>query len=202
MSTQPKSYLTPEEYLAIERKAQFKSEYWNGEMYAMSGARRAHNVIAFNSAGALAPQLRGKPCEAYVGDMRVRTTGGLYTYPDLVVVCGEPRFVDGEFDTLVNPSLIVEILSPSTEAYDRGEKFEQYRTIDSLTEYLTLASTRIHADLYIRQPNGDWLLRVSDKLEDAIELASCGCTLRLAEIYEKVEFVKSEASMRPARRNE
>src|SRR5580700_11394593 len=114
MSTQPKSYLTPGEYLAIERKAQFKSEYWNGEMYAMSGARRAHNVIAFNSAAALAPQLRGKPCEAYVGDMRMRTTAGLYTYPDLTVVCGEPQFVDGEFDTLVNPSSIIEILSPST----------------------------------------------------------------------------------------
>jgi Uma2 family endonuclease len=202
MSTQPKSYLTPEEYLAIERKAQSKSEYWNGEMFAVSGARRAHNVIAFNSALALGSQLQDKPCEAYVADMRVRTTAGLYTYPDLTLVCGEPQFVDGEFDTLVNPSLIVEILSLSTEAYDRVEKFEQYRTIDSLREYLMIASTRIHADLYIRQPNGDWLLRVSDKLEDVIELSSCGCTLRLADVYKKVKFVKSEVSLRPARRDE
>jgi Uma2 family endonuclease len=110
--------------------------------------------------------------------------------------------LDGEFDTLVNPSLIVEVLSPSTEVYDRAEKFERYRTIDSLQQYLMIDSTRIHADLYTRQPNGDWLLRVADQLGDAIELSSCGCTLTLAEIYEKVEFGKTEPFMRSARRDE
>ncbi len=197
MSTQPKRFLTPEEYLAIERKTQFKSEYWNGVMYAMGGARRAHNLIAMNVGAELREQLRSKPCEAYPSDMRVRTTAGLYTYPDLTVVCGAPDFADGEFDTLVNPSLIIEILSPSTEPYDRIEKFKQYRAIDSLREYLMIASTKVMAELYRRQPDGDWLLRVVDTLDGEITLESCGCVLRLADVYEKVEFGKAEPFMRP-----
>jgi Uma2 family endonuclease len=196
VSTQPKRFLTPEEYLAIERKSPFKHEYLNGETYAMGGAKRAHNLIGVNAGAELRQQLRSKPCELYQNDMRVRTTAGLYAYPDLTVVCGEPQFADGEFDTLLNPSLVIEILSPSTEAYDRSEKFKQYRAIDSLQEYLMIASTRVMADLYLRQPSG-WLLRVADTLESQIALESCGCTLKLADVYEKVQFGKTDPFMRP-----
>src|ERR1035441_2998811 len=141
MATPPKTFLTPEQYLEIERKAEFRSEYYGGEMFAMSGARRGHNLIAWNLAGELRQQLRERPCEAYQHDMRVRvSTAGLYAYPDTVIVCGEPQFLDETQDTLLNPTVIVEVLSPSTEAYDRGDKFELYRAIPSLTYYLLVSS--------------------------------------------------------------
>jgi Uma2 family endonuclease len=189
MSTRVKTPLTPEEYLEIERKAEFKSDYWNGEMFAMSGARLAHNAINVNVTLHLALQLRSRCCQTLANDMRIRTVSNLYTYPDTAVVCGEPQFADGEFDTLLNPNLIVEILSPSTELYDRGLKFEQYRRIESLREYLMLASDRIHAELFTKQPNGHWTLSEWSAPEDVVPLESCDCRLKLADIYEKVEFV-------------
>src|SRR5208283_6215017 len=137
MSTQSKGYLTPEQYLEIERKAEFKSEYYQGEMFAMSGSRRVHNLIAMAAGASLYQQLRGRRCEAYASDMRVRVTPtGLYTYPDVVVVCGEPQFVDDTFDTLLNPTVIIEVLSDSTEVYDRDKKFELYGSLKSLAEYV------------------------------------------------------------------
>src|SRR5437868_8492820 len=140
MSSQPKTLLTPEEYLAIERKAEYRSEYLNGEMFAMTGASRKHNLIALNIAGELRQQLKSKPCEAYVNDMRVRIPAtDLYTYPDVTVVCGDPEFEDAFIDTLLNPTLLIEVLSESTESYDRGKKFGYYRTIQSLAEYLLVA---------------------------------------------------------------
>jgi Uma2 family endonuclease len=121
--------------------------------------------------------------------MRVRVTAtGLYTYPDIVVVCGAPQLLDGRRDTLLNPTLIVEVLSPSTEAYDRGRRFEHYQSIDSFQQYLLLASERIHADLFTRQPDGLWLLKAAGSLEDIIELDSVGCRLTLRDTYERVEF--------------
>ncbi len=180
----------------MERKAESKSEYWDGEMYARGGARRAHNVIAANVCAELRQQLRTRACETYRGDMRVRTTGGLYTYPDLTVVCGEPRFADGEFDTLLNPSLLVEIRSKSTETYGRAWRFGQYRAIESVQEYLMIASARMSIELY-RQASGDWLPRVPERAEDEVELASCGCRLRLADVYEKVELGKTDAGRKP-----
>src|ERR1700750_1609066 len=123
MSTQPNRYLTPEEYLSIERKAEGRSEYLKGEMFAMVGASRAHNLIVTNLTRELSQQLKGKPCEVYPNDMRVRIPAmGLYTYPDVVVACGTPLFEDDHVDTLLNPTLIVEVLSESTESYDRGKK--------------------------------------------------------------------------------
>ena len=123
---------TPEQYLALERRAEFRNEYDNGTIRAMSGASRLHNLIAGNLHGEIRSQLRDRPCESYVTDMRVRVTpAGLYTYPDVVVVCGEPRFEDGELDTLLNPTVLAEVLSPSTAAYDRGRKFAQYQRLDS-----------------------------------------------------------------------
>jgi Uma2 family endonuclease len=189
MSTQPKTYLTPEQYLELERRAEYKSEYYKGEMFAMAGATREHNLLAGNVLAALHTQLRSSPCETYPSDMRVlvRDTG-LYAYPDVVIACQEPRFLDGQLDTLLNPTLLVEILSPSTEAYDRGRKFENYRSIQSLRQYLLVASDRIHADLYTRQEDGGWLLTSAGGPAGTLALASVDCQISLADIYEKVKF--------------
>ncbi len=126
-------YVTPADYLAAERKSALKSEYINGHVYAMAGASRVHNLIALNTASELRAQLRGRPCEAYVNDMRVKVERtGMYTYPDVIALCEEPRFEDENVDTLLNPTVIIEVLSPSTERYDRGEKFAHYRRLESL----------------------------------------------------------------------
>lgn len=189
MSTQPKAFLTPEQYLEIERQAEFKSEYWQGEMFAMSGAAEPHNLVVPNITAQIHPQLRSSDCRLYSNDMRVRVSAtGLYTYPDIVVVCGAPQFLDGRRDTLLNPALVVEVLSPSTEAYDRGRKFEHYQSIDSLRQYLLVASERMRADLFTRQPDGLWLLKAFGSAEDTIELDSIGCRLALSDSYERVEF--------------
>ncbi len=189
LSTQPKTLLTPEQYLEIERKAEYKSEYFNGEMFAMAGAKWAHNLLVANLVAGLHRQFESRLCLVLPSDMRIRASAtGLYTYPDVIGICGEPRFLDDQRDTLLNPGLIVEVLSHSTEAYDRGRKFESYKSIDSLREYLLVASDRIHADLYNRQPDGRWLLTSADKLEDSLSLESVGAQLTLADLYEKVEF--------------
>ena len=191
MSTLSKPYLTPEQYLEIERKAEFKSEYYQGEMFAMSGARRAHNLIATNTVRELSQQLLERPCEVYSSDMRVKVSStGLYTYPDVVVVCGEPRFLDGEFDTLLNPKVLVEILSESTEAYDRIRKFELYGSLESLAEYVMISSLRVRVERYTRQPDGTWNYCSKTSLEDAIDLKSVDCHLRLADLYERVAFAQ------------
>ena len=188
MSSQPKTLLTQEQYLEIERKAEHKSEYFQGEMFAMPGASRPHNLVAGNVIGELRGQLRRSPCEVYPSDMRVLVTAtGLYTYPDVVVVCSEPRLLDDHFDTLLNPTLLVEVLSPSTEAYDRGRKFDNFQSIESLQEYLLVSADRIHADLFTRQADGGWLLTSASRLEDTLTLQSIGCHLSLADVYEKVE---------------
>ena len=188
MSTQPKTFLTPEQYLEIERKAEYRSEYYQGEMFAMAGATREHILLVTRLVSELDHQLRDRPCEVYSNDMRVQVSpGGLYTYPDVIVVCGEPRFEDGHLDTLLNPVLIVEVLSPSTEAYDRGRKFQHYRGIDSLAAYLLVASDRVHVDLFLRQPDGRWLLTEATGREQAIELPF-GCRLALRDLYEKLDL--------------
>ena len=191
MSTLSKTFLTAEEYLEIERKAEYKSEYYQGEMFAMAGASEAHNLLVWNLIRELGQQLRSRPCHAYPSDMRVRVSpDALYTYPDVVVVCGERQFLTEQKDTLLNPSLLVEVLSPSTEAYDLGRKFEHYRSIESLGEYLVVATDRIHASLFTRQADGSWLLRSASRMEDSLDLQSVGCRLTLADLYEKVELVK------------
>ncbi|HVF49034.1 MAG TPA: Uma2 family endonuclease [Pyrinomonadaceae bacterium] len=189
MSSQPKTYLTPAEYLAIERKAEYKSEYIDGVMVGMTGASREHNLIVFNLAGLINPQLKGQPCEGYVNDMRVRTPSTRpYTYPDVVVVRGEPQFEDETFDTLLNPTVIIEVLSDSTELYDRGKKFGFYRTIDSLAEYLLVAQNESRIEHYARQADGRWLLADYRAPEESVELASIQCRLTLGEVYDKVAF--------------
>jgi len=179
---------TPEEYLALERKAATKSEYVNGEIYAMAGASREHNLIAGNLFAELRAQLRERPCETYMSDMRVRVRPiGLYTYPDVVVVCGRPKFEDAQVDVLVNPTVIVEVLSPSTEAYDRGEKFAHYRYLESLQEYVLVAQDRMRVEHYARLGQ-QWLLTAFSRPDEVLVLPSLECAVTLADIYARVEL--------------
>jgi Uma2 family endonuclease len=189
MSRQPKTYATPEEYLAFEREAENRNEYVNGEIRAMTGASRKHNLISLSIASELRAQLKGKPCEAYATDMRVRVpSANVYTYPDVIVVCGEPKFEDGYLDTLLNPTLLVEVLSKSTEKYDRTIKSDYYRTLESLAEHLIVSQNEYAVEQYTRQADGRWLLTNVRGLESAIELHSVGCVLPLSDIYEGVEL--------------
>ena len=198
MASQLLTFLTPEQYLEIERKAEFKSEYYKGEMFAMAGAREAHNLISGSVFAELRQAFRSRSCRAYSNDMRVRVApSGLYAYPDVVAVCGEPQVLDETRDTLLNPNLLVEVLSPSTEAYDRGLKFELYRSIESLRDYLLVSAERVSAELFTRQPDGRWILSGATDLEDRIELQSVGCTFRLADIYEKVQFERTASQTAP-----
>ncbi len=185
---QPKSYIPPEDYLEIERAAERKSEYLNGEMWAMAGATESHTVIVSNLVANIHAQFKGRPCRVYSADMRVEVdTTGLYTYPDVVLVCGERQFIDDRRDTLLNPLVIIEVLSPSTADYDRGAKFAHYRQLESLQEYLLVAQNERHVMHYLRQPDKRWLLEEFRSLEDVIDLPSVTCRLSMAEVYENVE---------------
>jgi len=186
---------TTEEYLARERMAESKSEYLDGEVLAMAGASRAHNLISGNLYREVSQQLRGRPCETYTADMRVRVREtGLYTYPDIVVACGDIQFEDDQVDTLLNPVVVVEVLSPRTEAYDRGEKFAHYRRLDSLQEYLLVSQDKVRVERYVRQ--GDqWVLSELNRLEDVLHIDAIGCRVRLGDIYERVKLVSDGPSM-------
>lgn len=182
------AFLTPEEYLTRERKALTKSEYRDGRIYAMPGASRAHNLITAHVTGELYIQLRTRSCEVYPSDMRVKVSAaGLYTYPDVIVVCDEPRFEDSHFDTLLNPTVLIEVLSPSTAAYDRGEKFRRYQYLDSLCEYVLISQDRVRVEHYLQQEQG-WDLTEFRSLADVCQLASIECELSLQAIYAKVQF--------------
>ena len=189
MSTLPaQTYLTPEEYLTWERKQPFKNEYYNGQIIAMSGASRVHNLITMNAANQFYTQLVAQGCEVYPGEMRVRTSPTVsYFYPDVTVVCDEPRFEDDTFDTLLNPVLIVEILSPSTAAFDRGEKFEHYKQLDSLQEYMLISQNRVYVERYLRQDT-QWMLTEFRQIDEVIHLLSNRCKLSVRDIYTLVKF--------------
>ena len=180
--------LSVEEYLAFERAADSKHEYDAGEIIAFAGATRRHNLISGNTFRNLGNQLAQKPCEVYMAKMRVRATATAYVYPDVVVVCGEPVFADDEFDTLLNPMAVVEVLSPSTEARDRGDKLQYYSSLESLKEYLLIAQDKIRVDHYIKQSGNEWNLRVYSEPGDEVDLGSIGCKLRISDIYAKVQF--------------
>lgn len=197
MSAQPETYITPEEYLALERQAETKSEYWNGQIYAMSGASEAHNLIAMNIAGELRNRLKKRSCKVYPSDMRVQVARtGLYTYPDISVVCGKAGFAEARKDNLLNPTVIIEVLSPSTEAYDRGKKFDHYRTLESLTDYLLVAQDSAMILHYVRQSKDRWLLTIYHGLDAVATIDSAGCELPLVEVYDKVEDLdEDEASV-------
>jgi Uma2 family endonuclease len=197
MGALPKVYYTPEQYLALERKAEYKSEYYNGEIFAMAGSSREHSIITCNVSGELRQQLKGSPCVAHSPDLRVQVSPtGLFTYPDVVVICGEPIFADSELDMVLNPTVIFEVLSDSTEAYDRGEKFAHYRYLETLAEYVLVSQNKLRVEQYVRQPNGDWLLHAVEGPDDAITLASLGCRLLLSEMYRNVSFDKPRAARR------
>ena len=195
-SAAAETYLTPEEYLVFERKATTKHEYLNGQIIAMSGASREHNLITGNMFNGLYTQLIDSGCETYVSEMRVKNyQTNSYTYPDIVVVCDEPRFEDDVFDTLLNPIVLIEVLSPSTEAYDRGEKFAHYRQIDSLQEYILISQERIGVEHYLRQGT-QWLLTEFRGLEEVLSLVSIGCELGLQDIYRRIQFSEESATLR------
>ena len=191
MSSYAKQRYSPGEYLALERRAATKSEFFAGEIFAMTGASRSHNLIVINLGRELSLQLKERPCETYSSDMRVKVNAtGLYTYPDLAVVCEPPRFDDEQKDTLLNPTLIIEVLSISTEGYDRGRKFAHYRKIESLAEYLLVSQDKPHVDRYVRQPDNQWLLAEWDDLQSWVPLTSIDCRVHMAEIYDKVELTE------------
>lgn len=187
MSTQTVERITPSQYLARERKATYKSEYLNGEVHPMAGASRIHVLICINLLTLLKIALRGSECQCYHSDLRVRVSES-FVYPDVTVTCGEEEYLDSAIDTLLNPMLLIEVLSPSTEEYDRGPKFEAYRSLPSLREYLLVAQDRHHVELFRLNDAGRWELFEVSGLESSIELTSVGCTLSLAEIYENVEM--------------
>jgi len=187
MSSRP-AYLTPAEYLEIERRAETRSEYFNGEMFAMAGGTDKHASITLNVAAELRQRLRSKPCRVYSTDLRLRVTPtGLYAYPDVMVICGDVQYADGHHDIVLNPRLIVEVLSRSTKSYDLGEKFEHYRSLPSLTEYLTVAQDKPAVDQRTRQQDV-WVLKTYNDLSQVIELTSIGASLPLSEIYDRIDF--------------
>jgi Uma2 family endonuclease len=188
MSAQPTPRLTPEQYLAIERAAEFKSEYYNGEMFAMSGGSYAHVIVIGNLVRELGIALEGR-CAVVPSDLRIRVApDGLYTYPDVIAVCGDPKFADGRTDTLLNPTLIAEVLSPSTEAKDRVFKWAQYRQIESLREYVLVSQDEPRVEVYARQPDGSWLFREFSGLEARVRFPGVDCEVPLARIYLGVKF--------------
>ncbi len=217
------SYYTPEQYLALERKAEYKNElglslavpnlrlvealferherksyeYMNGQIFAMSGANRWHNLITVNLLAEIGSQLRGRVCEAYASRMRVKVNSAgmyAYTYPDVVAVCGEPLLEDKYRDTLINPNVIIEVLSVATEANDRGEKFAHYRRLDSLMEYVLVAQDKVLVEHYARHGDtgGQWMLTEISDPDGTLHLASIDCDVALQDIYDRVESSSSD----------
>src|SRR5215213_9617067 len=186
MSSLPAYYLSPEEYLAIERQAEDKSEYVDGVMYAMAGRGERHNLIAGNLVTELNIQLREAPCRVYPSDLKIRVPSSKrFFYPDVSVVCDETQFADDERDVVLNPILIVEVLSESTAAFDRGKKFQSYQQIESLQEYLLVSQDEFVVEHYLRQADGHWLYTKVSGLDDAITLPNMKCQLLLKDIYNK-----------------
>ena len=189
MSTLPKKYLTPQEYLARERMAEYRSEFFGGEIFAMAGASANHNLIVLNTGSTLREQLKKKPCLVFPSDLKLRVEAtGLYTYPDLSIVCGEPILETSHKDVLLNPIVLVEVLSDSTEGYDRGRTFQHYRTIPSLRHYILIAQDRYFIECYSRQTDGTWVLTDCRDADGSLELSTINCRLSAEEVYAKVNF--------------
>jgi Uma2 family endonuclease len=189
MSKQQNERFTATEYLSMDRNSSVKHEFAFGEIYAMGGASARHVEIVGNLVRELGNQLRQRPCRVYATDLRLCVDAShRYTYPDLAVVCHEPRFLDDELDTLLNPDVIVEVHSESTRNYDRGDKFQQYRGITSFREYLLVDQAKTHVEWYSKQSDGTWSLWETDSLDDVIRLDSIGVTLPVSEICLKIDF--------------
>jgi Uma2 family endonuclease len=188
MAAPPQAPVTPEQYLEFERASLEKHEYYRGEIFAMAGRSPWHSLIAANFISNLSSALKDSPCRVMTSDLRILVPGGFYTYPDISVVCGEMKFSDKKKDTIENPSLVVEVLSPSTEAHDRGFKATHYRQIASLQEYVFVSQTEARLERYRREPNDDWKLHDIAGLDAVCDLVSVGCAIPLAGIYAKVDF--------------
>ena len=189
MSKLERPHFTAVEYLTMERTSSEKHEFALGEIFAMTGASARHVEIVGNIAGDLRNQLRQRPCRVYSTDLRLCVDAEQrYTYPDVVAVCSQPQFLDDTLDTLLNPELIVEVLSESTRNYDRGDKFQQYRGITSFREYLLVDQERVHVERYSKQSDGTWSLWETDALGDVVQLNSVGAALPVSEIYFKIDL--------------
>jgi Uma2 family endonuclease len=197
---------TEDQYLLMERESEERHEYLDGQIYAMAGESPEHGAICTNLIADIGLQLRRTPCQAFAKDMRVRSgqlprrrhsQKGLYSYPDLVIVCGELQFLDENRDTLINPKVIIEVASPSTGAFDRGEKFRRYRAHNpSLTDYLIVAQNHLFIEHFALQENGQWVIAASvTDLSGSVHVASINCTLLLAEVYDRVEFPEEEEGL-------
>jgi Uma2 family endonuclease len=184
-------HMSETEYLEFERQSEFKHEYINGEVFAMAGASYEHSLICGNLMAILKPLLRRQGCQVHDSNFRLKVEAtGLLTYPDLSVICGGVQMAEGMFDTLINPILLIEVLSPSTKKYDRTEKFSDYRKIPSFKEYVLVAQDKAHIERYLRRGDGIWELKEVEGLDAKLELSSIGLTLALADVYEEVSFEK------------
>jgi Uma2 family endonuclease len=185
---QDKHFMSPEEYLAFERESEEKHEYLDGEIFAMTGASERHILIVGSTHFSLYGQLDKRPCKVYMSDMRVRVKGtSFYTYPDISLVCGDAEFEDDDIDTLLNPMVIIEVLSPSTESYNRGKKFQRYRELESLQEYVLIAQDSRRIEHFLRQGE-KWILTDARGADAVVTLPSIECTLALGDVYAKVAF--------------
>jgi Uma2 family endonuclease len=193
MTAQSKHRYSVDAYLEIERTGLLKHEYYRGEIFALAGSSEAHNIILANIITSLNMQLRKRPCKVYPSDMRLKIPKtGLYTYPDVSIVCGTPYFDDVNRDTLLNPLIVIEILSPSTERYDRGKKFQNYRTVTTLQEYMLVSQDEHHIEHYTNQNDGNWLLTSYDSIHTTLNLKAIDCTLALEDVYDKVDIDTSD----------
>jgi Uma2 family endonuclease len=197
MVAQTKPEFSPDEYLALEREASTKSEYLNGGIYAMTGGTPKHSEIASNIIMSIGLLLKRKQCHVYTSDLRIASANSqLITYPDVSIVCGEPQFRDTKNDVVTNPIVLIEVLSDSTEAYDRGKKFNYYRTIESLQDYILVSQQEPLIDLYSREPNGSWRIQSIAGLDPDGEviIPSINCQLLLADVYDGIEFTEAQAN--------
>jgi Uma2 family endonuclease len=183
------NYVSPEDYLIMERASEVKHEYFKGDVFAMSGASWEHNLIARNINTLVLPFLKGKSCNMFRSDLRIHVPENtLYTYPDFSIICGKPETTNEEDDTVIKPSAIIEILSKSTKDYDRGTKFNLYRSIQTLKEYITIDSLSISVEIYTRQPDNSWNMKEFKQLSDSFVISAIGLTLQLKDIYEDVSI--------------
>jgi len=193
MGALPKHVLTSTEYLVIERAAETRSDFFEGEMFAMAGTTKNHARIVINLGGELRAKLKGRTCEPFATDLRIKVqANSLYTYPDLLVARGEQFFEDDQLDTLLNPTLLIEVLSDSTERYDRVKKFDLYRALPSLQEYVLVSQSEPRIEQLLHRPNEEWTLRITTDPTAVISLPSIGCEIPLAKIYDRVEFLPSD----------
>ncbi len=198
MSAQPKLNYTLEEYLELDRNSEERLEYWEGEIFSMSGVNSEHDQVESNLHFLLRQKLSGKGCRVFLANMRIKVPSlPPYRYGDISALCGEPKFIKfGGVDVLTNPALIIEVLSPSTESYDRGDKFTHYKSIPGFCEYLLIAQHRPHVAQYIKQSDEEWLQREFNDLADLVKIVSLGCELPLREIYQGITFSKPDNTLR------